>query len=588
MSRKITEIFNDYYRLYLNKNINTQNDITNFIDLYIKKNLDELFGENLDWIISDISQNIPNYNIKFCKYTIRFNDEIISFLYLNKFINTNKLFDLFIYYLGIIIYNTNLNNNTNLYNNTNLNNNIFNILNDGIIICDHKFEILFNNTSSKIIINKLVSQKFKDNIKNIYDIFHQLRDILKPNEIFKNRKINYKCEYNNSEIDLLINVNTIVDNLILYNVIIITNLLTENKISNDSFISHELRNPLQSISFSNHLLQIKNKDDNLKKYLNIINKSVYDMTKIINDILDIDRIDSNKLNIQIENIVIRDLIDRINFEFLSYINSSNINFKIIINDNIPNTLLTDSTRTKQIIMNLLINALKYSKSNIQNNIILEVIYDELTKCIEFNIIDNGIGIKEQEINKIFEKKYNNITTNNSNGLGLYICNKISNLLGGYIKIDTKYMHYSKFTFIHPINLDNTNLILQKNIENLNINGNIMICDNDTNITLLFNDILNNIKYKYNLTDFIFTTCNDKNNIYDLIELTNYSMLFIDIIDINDINDMNIIKILRRKKYNGKIIVMTQNINIKLDPIFYDGILIKPFNENDVLDKIKLI
>jgi len=607
MSRNITELFNQYYKLYLN------NNIINLIDSYIQKNIIYIFGSIYEYQLSYILLK-DSY---IYKSDIIFNNVIIAYLYIN-IENYNQISDdykLFIFYLGILINNVNLieNNISNEISNdifndisndisnkisNDISKDIFNILDNGILICDHSFNIIYKNNTSHIFMNILnYNRKKNDNINdNIINIFVYLKDILKKGEIYKNKKINYKCENNNIIYNIILSINTILYKNLYYNIIILTNNTKIDKLQNDGFISHELRNPLQSISFANHLLQTKNKDDGLKKYLNIINKSVYDMIKIINDILDIDRIDSNKLNITIENIQMKDLLDNIYFQYSSYINNNlelqysnlindNIDFKININENVPKTLFTDLTRTNQIILNLLINSLKYSKPNIKNNIILDISYDENNKYIEFNMIDNGIGIKNIDIKKIFKNRYDFINSKNSNGLGLYICNKLANLLGGYIKIDSEYIHGSKFTFIHPINLGNINLTLQKNIENLNINGNILIYDNNENITLLLSDIFLNIKYKYNLTNFNYTVINNKENILDIIESGDYDMLFF---DMDDINDINLIKIFRRKKYSGKIIIMTQNINIKLDLILFDGILIKPFSENDVLDKIKLL
>ena len=217
---------------------------------------------------------------------------------------------------------------------------------------------------------------------------------------------------------------------------------------------------------------------------------------------------------------------------------------------------------------------------------MNIKYNISNKSIEFIIIDNGKGIKENDFNMIInDQKYNNYRNNNSNGFGLYICNKLAHLLGGSIKIDTKYVNGAKFIFTHPIELGYSNIIIQKNLENLTLTGQILICDNDSNITLLFSDIIENIKIKYNINNFYINICYDKYEIQNLLDLLKYDMIFIDIVNINEIN---IIKILRRKGYNGKIIVMTSDISIKIDKILFDDILLKPFCENDILDKIKNI
>lgn len=575
MSNEIIKIFNEYYHLYLN-GINYVNNI-DLIKSYIQKSLNYIFKDDKKYYLE--YKFIDN---EFSCEEIRFNDKNICYLYLNKDTNVYNEddYNLFKIYLGILIHNTN---NIKYELEKNIFSEIFNVLHDGMFVCDRDFNILYNNKASEIFIEKILTIK-KNNIKTIYDIFSQLNNILKQNEIYKNKLINYKCEKGNINMNYNIIINTILYCDVFYNILIITNNKNICKSHNNSFISHELRNPLQTINFSNHLMQKKNKDESIKKYINISSKAIYDMTKIINDILDMDRIENNKLNLTIENINISDLLDNINFEFNSYITNMNISFKINLDKNVPHTLFTDSTRTKQIIINLLINSLKYTKINKINNILLNVLYNEYLKCIEFNIIDNGIGIKESDIIKILENKEFNIN-NNSNGFGLYICNKIAILLGGSIKIDNEYKDGAKFVFIHPIKLGDTNIILQKNLENLNINGKILIYDSNSDITSLFDDILINLKSKYNLNNFYINICNKKDNIIDLIEINNYDIIFYDILDINE---LDFIKIIRRKSYNGKIIIMTSDLSIKINKILFDDILIKPFNENDILEKIKNI
>lgn len=575
MSSEIIKIFNEYYHLYLN-GINYTNNI-DLINSYIKKSLNYIFKENIEFYLEDkIFEN------KFIYEEIKFNDKIICYLYFNKNINVYNLddYNLFKIYLGIFIHNINI---VKYELEKNIFSEIFNVIHDGMFVCDKEFNILYNNKASEIFIEKILILK-KNNINTIYDIFPQISNILKKDEIYKNKLINYKCEKGNINMNYNLIINTILYCDVFYNILIITNNKNISKSHNNSFISHELRNPLQTINFSNHLMQKKNKDESIKKYINISAKAIYDMTKIINDILDMDRIENNKLNLTIENININDLIDDIIFEFNSYITNMNISFKVNINKNVPNTIFTDSTRTKQIIINLLINSLKYTKINKINNILLDVLYNEYLKCIEFNIIDNGIGIKDSDIIKILKNKDYNIN-NNSNGFGLYICNKIAILLGGTIKIDNEYKDGAKFIFIHPIKLGDTNIILQKNLENLNINGNILIYDSNSDITSLFDDIIINLKSKYNLDNFYINVCNKKDNIIDLIEINNYDLIFFDILNINE---LDFIKIIRRKSYNGKIIIMTSNLSIKINKILFDDILIKPFNENDILEKIKNI
>ena len=320
MSSEIIKIFNEYYHLYLN-GINYTNNI-DLIDSYIKKSMYLIFKEDIEF---NLQYNLIQSNMTFEE--IIFNNKIICYIYFSKKLyikpEYENNFNLFKIYLGILIHNTDI---VKYELEKNIFSEIFNVLHDGMFVCNRNFNILYNNKASEIFIEKILTIK-KNNINTIYDIFPQVNNILNSNEIYKNKLINYKCEKGNINMNYNLIINTILYCDVFYNIIIITNNKNICKSHNDSFISHELRNPLQTINLSNHLMKIKNKDDNLKKYINISSKAIYDMTKIINDILDMDRIENNKLNLTIENLTITDLIDDINFEFESYISNMNITFE---------------------------------------------------------------------------------------------------------------------------------------------------------------------------------------------------------------------------------------------------------------------
>ena len=196
---------------------------------------------------------------------------------------------------------------------------------------------------------------------------------------------------------------------------------------------------------------------------------------------------------------------------------------------------------------------------------------------------------------------------NSNGIGLYLCNKLALLLGGNIKINSEYMKGSEFVFSHPIKLGLQRTNIEKSIEKFNIFNKILIVDNDENITILFKDIIQNLKFKYNLLDeFIIDCCSIGNQVCDMVILNQYDIIFMDLY-ISDINGTTLVKLLRKQCYNNKIIGMSNNINYDLNSgntisprnsfnsgnfenekilRLYDEIILKPINENDILDKLK--
>ncbi len=580
-------IFNDYYQIYLN---GVDSDI--IIDMYISKTLFFIFNKTIDYKLTNNLINLPNNS-----YNITFNNINLGYLTINidqdldK--NQDNLIKTFLIYLSIFMYNSKYVKRPHLTE-CSIFVEVLNMINEGIIICDNNFVMLFLNNTSNIILKKIIEYDVYIK-KSIFDVFSQIEDIIETNKIYKNKKINFKINKNNIDIYVNLNINTIFHNTNYYNIITLKPINESKKCDNIGFLSHELRNPLQSISFCNQLIQMKlnNQDNQLdnKKYLDIIDKSVYDMIKIINDILDIDRINSNQISLNINSVNINNIIQDIQFNFEKYNTNKNIDFKILLDNTLPQNIYTDSTRLKQIINNILSNSVKYSKSNTLNTITLSIYNDLSNNSINFSIKDTGIGIKQENFNELLDLKPTiSHNKSNSNGIGLYLCNKLALLLGGNIKINSTYKEGSEFVFSHPIKLGYDNITIKKELENFNIFTKILIVDSNENITLLFKDIIQNLKFKYNINDeFTIDCCNSSNMICDMVKINDYDIIFMDIY-ISDINGITLVKLLRKQYFNKKIIGTSSDINdkfidAKVNDLF-DSIIIKPFDENDILDKLK--
>ncbi len=580
-------IFNDYYQIYLN---GVDSDI--IIDLFISKTLFLIFNKNLNYKLINLEESQVNLETF---YPIIFNNINLATLYLDIDkeeidINQDNLIKTFISYLSIFIYNSKFIKRPNLIQ-CSIFVEVLNMINDGVMILDNNFIMLFINNTANIILKKIIDYDNYIN-KSIFEIFSQTDDILECNKIYKNKKINFKINKNNIDIHINLNINTILHNTIYYNIITIKPINDNKKCDNIGFLSHELRNPLQSISFCNQIIQMKLLENtNNKKYLDIIDKSVYDMTKIINDILDIDRINSNQISLSITNINIFNLIQDIQFNFEKYNTNKNIDFKIILDNNLSESIYTDCTRLKQIINNILNNSVKYSKTNELNTITLSIYNDYSNNSINFSIKDTGIGIREDKINELLDLKPNiSHNKNDSNGLGLFLCNKLALLLGGNIRINSTYKEGTEFVFSHPLKLGSDCNIIKKELENFNIFTKILIVDNNENLTLLFKDIIQNLKFKYNRSEeIIIDCCSNGNLICDMVNINEYDIIFMDI-HISGINGVTLVKLLRKQYFNKKIIGTSSDININyLDPKInelFDSIIIKPFDENDILDKLK--
>ncbi len=215
-------------------------------------------------------------------------------------------------------------------------------------------------------------------------------------------------------------------------------------------MSHELRTPLNSIiGFTDILLEkfygeINEKQDG---YLNNVKTSAEHLLHLINEILDISKIEAGKMELNIENIQLQNIINQIEITLKPVIEKKNLKFELI-GLNSEQVIQADLVRFKEIIFNLLSNAIKFTKEGI---IKLEVV--ELEELWKFNVIDTGIGIKEEHFDTIFKEFVRGqsayVTSVEGTGLGLSLTKRLVELHGGNINFKSKLDEGSIFTFTLP-------------------------------------------------------------------------------------------------------------------------------------------
>ncbi len=215
-----------------------------------------------------------------------------------------------------------------------------------------------------------------------------------------------------------------------------------------SNMSHEIRTPLNAIvGFSNSLLDDveneKARDD--AKY--IINASE-NLLEIVNGILDISKIEANKIEIVNKNYNMEEVLDNLIALSKARLGDKPIEFRTNFSEDMPKYMYGDSSRIKQICVNLLTNSIKYTKEGYIEFKIDSVIKGDVCRLI-LSVEDTGIGIKEEDIDKLFEKfgrldLEKNISIEGS-GLGLAITKKLVEMMGGKIVVQSEYGKGSKFT-----------------------------------------------------------------------------------------------------------------------------------------------
>ncbi len=215
-------------------------------------------------------------------------------------------------------------------------------------------------------------------------------------------------------------------------------------------MSHELRTPLNSImGFSDVLIEkfYGGLNDQQEEYVNNVRSSAVHLLNLINDILDISIIEAGKIELNIEDIQLYEIINQIEITLRPEFEKKNLKFEVI-GLNSRQVISADSVRFKEILFNLLSNAVKYTKEGM---IKLEVF--ELEDLWKFNVIDTGIGIKEEHFDLIF-KEFKRVQSEFVNsvegtGLGLSLTKKLVELHGGNIGFTSNWGEGSIFTFIIP-------------------------------------------------------------------------------------------------------------------------------------------
>lgn len=217
-----------------------------------------------------------------------------------------------------------------------------------------------------------------------------------------------------------------------------------------STVSHELRTPLNAINGITHLLLEENPKKNQLDYLSSLKFSGDYLTKFINEILEINKIDSHKSEIEYTSFNLKKLLEDIKHSLKELAVVNNNDFKLEVDATIPDYLIGDPTKLSQIILNLINNALKFTKNGTVTVITnLETIEDKKA-TLYFEITDTGIGIPEDKLASVFDSfSQGSIEVNRKyggTGLGLTIVKKLIKILGGHIKLKSVVGEGSTFSF----------------------------------------------------------------------------------------------------------------------------------------------
>lgn len=220
-------------------------------------------------------------------------------------------------------------------------------------------------------------------------------------------------------------------------------------------MSHELRTPLNSILLLSRLMADNQElDEEYKEYAGVIQSSGQGLLSLIDEILDLSKIEAGKMELEIEKINLEEVITDMRSLFNPIAKDKNIALDFIVENNVPLAINTDKMRLEQILKNLLSNAFKFTKAG---KVTLTAWANQKQQTISFIVKDTGIGVASEKLEMIFEafQQADGSTKRKfgGTGLGLSISKELARLLGGEIKVSSIENVGSVFTLTIPILFD---------------------------------------------------------------------------------------------------------------------------------------
>lgn len=356
-------------------------------------------------------------------------------------------------------------------------------------------------------------------------------------------------------------------------------------------MSHEIRTPLNAISGMTELILDSKLSQKQRSNLEVLKKSADHLQVLINDILDYSKIEAGKLSLAVHDFSLRDLRESVAEISKFAAEEKGLLFKVDVGNGVPDVVKGDPVRLKQILLNLLNNAVKFTDAG---KISLRVRLDKNRK-VEFFIEDTGVGISEEKQHHIFNKFYQADSSLNrrhgGTGLGLAITRQLVELMGGNISIESALNKGSSFIVTIPLEAGNPNKInagpdVRSHVESATALKILVAEDNSNNIELL--------KAVFETTPYRVQFVRDGRAALFFLEKDDFDLCLIDL-EMPEINGFEIVKTIRsgqvgESKTDIPIIVLTahalEEIKVECLAAGVNGFLVKPFHIAEMLRTVE--